>query len=109
MDGDTKSDQIVYNLSMPKNSLRIFIIVLLILLIPFFGNIFVEGWDWGVFDFIFAGAILFVVGLSIDCVIRRVKKPFYKFLAVAAIVLVFIALWVEMAVDGVSRLIDSLL
>lgn len=89
-------------------ALRILTIVLVILLIPFFGNIFVEGWNWGVFDFIIAGALLFATGAMIDCAIRKITSPLYRTLTVVSIVLAFILLWVELAVDAVSRLLSSL-
>lgn len=90
---------------MKTTIVRVAIGVGLILLIPFFGNIYVDGWNWGFFDFVFAGVLLFIVGLAIDFAARKVRHPLYKTLAISGIVLAFVALWVEMAVDGVSQLL----
>ncbi len=83
--------------------LRILIVVGLILLIPFFGNLFVEGWNWIVLDFIVMGALLFVTGLAIDFAIRRFPNPIQRILAIAAIIGALLLIWVELAVDAVSR------
>ncbi len=92
-----------------KNITRILTIVILILLIPLFGNIFVDGWNWGVFDFIFMGALLFVTGLAIDFVARKIANRTYRVIVIIAIVLVLIALWTELAVDAVSTAIKAMI
>lgn len=91
-----------------KNLIRILIIVALILLIPLFGNVFVDGWNWGVFDFITVGALLFVTGLAIDFAVRKIVNRTYRIIAIILIVLALITLWTELAVDAVSRFIMSL-
>lgn len=95
---------------MQKNIIRISIIVGIILLIPLFGNFFIQGWDWGILDFVFAGILFFITGLGIDFVIRKFKgKPLYQFLSVIVIIGILLLIWVEMAVDAVSRSIESLI
>jgi hypothetical protein len=91
---------------MKPNIARVALIVGLILLIPFFGNLYVEGWNWSPFDFVVMGTLLFVVGLAIDFTARKVTDPVNKVLAIGAIVLAFLALWTEMAVGAVSQLLD---
>lgn len=93
---------------MQKNIFRIVAVVGLILLIPLFGNIFVEGWNWGFFDFIVMGALLFLTGLAIDFAIRKINNPLHRVIAVVAIVLALILIWVELAVDAVSQLAEYL-
>jgi hypothetical protein len=90
---------------MKPNITRVALIVGLILLIPVFGNLYVEGWNWSLFDFIVMGTLLFVVGLAIDFAARNVADPTHKVLAIGAIVLAFLALWTEMAVGAVSQLL----
>ncbi len=91
-----------------KNITRILTIVVLILLIPAFGNMFVDGWNWGVFDFITMGALLFVTGLAIDFAARKITNRTYRVFAIIVIVLGLIALWTELAVDAVSTAIKSI-
>ncbi len=71
-------------------------IVILILLIPFIAMQFDNGSSWSVFDFVLAGVVLFVIGSVIDLAIQKAGK--YKVWVIAAIVLVFLWLWVELAV-----------
>lgn len=82
---------------MKRNITRIAIIVGIILLIPLFGNFFVEGWNWGVGDFIIMGILLFVTGLLIDLAARKINTPLHRILAIAAIVLGFLCIWVGLA------------
>ncbi len=82
--------------------------VLLILLIPLFGNFFIEGWNWGFFDFVFAFVALFVTGLLIDYVLRKYKNFNVRIAVISLILLAFVTLWVEVATDGVSRALSSM-
>ena len=76
-----------YNEEMQKrNIIRIAGVVGAILLIPLFGNIFVDGWNWGVLDFIVMGTLLFVTGLALDLAVRKIHKPIYRVGACVAIV-----------------------
>lgn len=88
-----------------KDFIRIAVIVGAILLIPVFGNLFVEGWDWGVFDFVLMGALLYATGLAITFVTRKIADPMYRVLACGVILLILIVLWAELAVDAVSHAI----
>lgn len=103
-----------------KNNIkRIAIVVGLILLLPLIGTLLNPsatvnggpggGWDWGFGDFIIMGALLFITGLAIDYAWRKINHPTYRVLAVLVIVFILLALWVELATDGVSRIIQSLL
>lgn len=93
---------------MPQNIIRIAVVVGVMLLVPLFGNLFIEGWDWGVGDFIVMGALLFVTGLAIDFAVRKLNRPLYRVIAVGAIVMMLILLWAELAVDAVSQSIRLL-
>ena len=92
-----------------KNIKVVLGIVCLILLIPLFGNFFVEGWNWSPLDFVFAFFMLFVTGLAIDFAIRKIGDLSSKILAVIFIILLFLAVWTELAVGAVSRVIDLIL
>lgn len=93
---------------MRNNAVRILASVGVILLVPVLGNLFVDGWNWALFDFIFAGTLLFVTGLAIDIVIQELANPIHKILAIILIIGVLIIIWLELAVDGVSRLLNVL-
>ena len=92
-----------------KNIRIVFGVVCLILLIPLFGNFFVEGWNWSPMDFVFAFCMLFVTGLAIDFVVRKFQNPTSKTLAVIFIVFLFLAIWTELAVGAISRIIGFIL
>lgn len=91
-----------------KNIINILFVVGIILLIPLFGNFFIDGWDWGVIDFIVIGLMLFITGLIIDLAARKIKNPAYRAIVIIGIVIVFLLGWVELAVDAVSRTIESI-
>ena len=93
---------------MKNNIVKITVFVAIILLIPVFGNLFVEGWNWGPLDFVIIGSLLFLTGLAIDIVSQKLTNPIYKILAVIIIIGVLMAIWVELAVDGVSQMLGVL-
>lgn len=49
-----------------KRIIRPALIAMLILLIPFFGNLYVDGWDWPWTAFVFFGTVLFTAGLAYE-------------------------------------------
>jgi hypothetical protein len=91
---------------MKNNTVKILVFVGVILLVPVAGNLFVEGWNWDLFDFIFAGTLLFITGLAIDFAIQKLVNPIHKILATVLIIGVLLMVWVELAVDGVSQLLS---
>lgn len=66
------------------------------------------GWDWGPLDFLIMGALLFATGLAIDFAARKLTNPIFRVLAITTIILALLAIWVEIAVDGVSQLLTLL-
>lgn len=83
---------------MQKSILRIAIVVGLILLVPLFGNITIEGWNWGPFDFVWAGALLFGTGLAYDLVARKGGTTAYRVAVGIALVTGFLLFWINAAV-----------
>lgn len=80
----------------------------LLLLIPFVltvrdGGTEGNGWNWGPFDFVAMGALLFAAGVALDGVWRRLKDPAIRLLACAGIVLILLLVWAELAVGAVSQ------
>jgi hypothetical protein len=97
-----------------KRVIRIIVVVGLILLVPLVmtikdGGVEGVGWNWTLSDFIVMGSLLFVTGLMIDFAIRKVKEPLHRVIAVAVIVLAFLALWAELAVGAIEQLVTLLL
>ncbi len=91
-----------------KNIIRIAIVVGLILLVPLTLQLTIgtgvdgQGFNWKIGDFIFAGALLFVTGLGIDTATRKITLPAHRIMAIGAIVLIFLAVWVHLAVGIVD-------
>ncbi len=85
---------------------RIAGIVGTILLIPLvLSNVRGSGWDWGPIDFVIMGMLLFITGVAIDYAIRKLGVTPKGIAAVCLITLALLAIWVELAVDGVSQLL----
>ncbi len=53
--------------------------------------------NWSLFDFLVAGAIILFTVLMIILIVRKVQKRF-RLLALAALVIVMSLIWVELAV-----------
>lgn len=81
-----------------KNIIRPLLVTLLMLLIPVFGNQFVDGWNWSLGDFIIMGALIFGTGLLVELAVRKIKKREHRYIAVFLIIFALVWLWVELAV-----------
>ncbi len=67
------------------------------LLIPFFANIFVNGWNWGIGDFIFAWIFFIILGLTYTYVTHMVTHRVGRVFAGIMVVLCFTFVWVMLA------------
>lgn len=76
----------------------IFAVPALLLSAAFFGNLFVEGWNWDAFDFIIAAILLFGTALFINGVIRSEKSFLTKVIISLIILLILSLIWIELAV-----------
>lgn len=85
-----------------KNVIRIVLITAGILLIPLVLQLTIgtgvdgQGWNWKLGDFVVVGILIFITGLLLDLAMRKMSK--YRVVVATAIVLLFIWLWVELAV-----------
>jgi len=52
--------------------------------------------NWTLFDFVVMGVLLFVAGLLLELVVAKAGK--YKAMAIVGVILLFVWLWVELAV-----------
>lgn len=67
------------------------------LLIPFFGNIFVQGWNWSLGDFMFAWVFFAMLGLTYTYVIHKVTDRIWRVVAGVTVVFCFTFVWVMLA------------
>lgn len=72
--------------------------VILVLLIPFISMQFTNEVNWGLFDFIVAGTLLFGTGLTIDFIIRKIKSTQNRIIIISIIFFLLLLLWAELAV-----------
>lgn len=81
-----------------RTYLKILLVVLGILCIPFIAMQFTTEVQWQLNDFLVAGVLLFV-GISLSVFIfRRHQKNKYRFLYLGICIALFALLWMEMAV-----------
>jgi hypothetical protein len=64
--------------------------------VPLVAMQFNTGVNWTLSDFVVMGVLLFITGNTIDLTMRKGGK--YRVLGVALIVILFLWLWVELAV-----------
>jgi hypothetical protein len=69
-----------------------------LLCIPLIGNVVSKEFDWSASDFGIAAVLLFGTAFLIDLIQRIVKNKTYKILISAAIVLLLLLTWAELAV-----------
>ena len=81
-----------------KNILLILTIVITILLIPLIAMQFTTEVNWEISDFLIAGVLLFVFGILIELIIRKVKQVNLKVVFIAVIILLLLLIWMELAV-----------
>src|SRR5688572_12275692 len=67
-----------------------------------------DGWRWGPGDFVAMGALLFGAGVTYEVLAGKLDRKVHRIAAGIAIVLCVLAIWVELAVDGVSRALRML-
>jgi len=91
--------KIAFNLIMiNKRLLLIIFCALIVLLIPLVAMQLTNEVNWTVFDFITAGILLVGTGLLIELTLRLIKKPKYRLVMCAAILIFLILIWAELAV-----------
>ena len=81
-----------------KNLLTILGIVLSILLIPLIAMQFSNEVNWSAFDFIVAGTLLFLMGLSIEFILNKFKTKKQRLIFLTLSLGAFLIIWIELAV-----------
>ena len=85
-------------MTLTKRLLIIIGTVMILLLIPFTAMQFTDEVNWGVMDFVIMGALLLAMGLLINMIGKRIRKRTSTILLMAAVVVVFLLVWAELAV-----------
>lgn len=85
-----------------KYMVRLAIVTGCLLLIPIFGNLYVEGWNWGPFDFVFAGSLVFGTGMAYQFVAQKSGVTSYRLAVGVALVTAFLLLWINAAVGVIG-------
>ena len=81
-----------------KRTTYLLIFGLIILLVPLIGMQLSSEINWGLFDFIVAGILIIVLILVLELIFRKVKSNKKRLWLVVLIGVVFIMIWVELAV-----------
>lgn len=71
---------------------------LLLLLFPLVGTLVSNEVNWSFFDFIIMGILILSMSFGIKQVVMTTKNTNYRVLIIGMILLVFILIWVELAV-----------
>lgn len=87
-------------------------VVVLILLVPLVGMQFTEEVNWGLFDFIFMGTLMFCTGLAYEVIARKGETVAYRAASGVALATTFLLVWANAAVgiigDGEENLASAL-
>jgi hypothetical protein len=89
-------ENLTVHLMQNKIIVRPLLVTGLILLIPFFGNLYVDGWNWPFPAFILAGTLLFASGLTYELVARKMNNKAYRFALGLAVATAFVLAWVNL-------------
>jgi hypothetical protein len=81
-----------------KRFIGILITVAILLLIPFAAMQFTNEMKWSRFDFVIAGVLLLGAGLTLEFILRTVKKIEYRIALGAALLIALFLVWAELAV-----------
>ncbi len=76
----------------------VILIVSALLLIPLIAMQFTSEVQWSAFDFIMAGLLLSVTGLTLEYIIRKVNRPVVKISLSIFILVALVLVWLELAV-----------
>ena len=71
---------------------------LAILAIPIVAMQFTDQVKWGISDFVVGGILIFGVAIALDIGRKKLKNRKYRNLILLLIILIFLIIWVELAV-----------
>jgi hypothetical protein len=67
------------------------------LIIPILGQLFVDGWNWGPGDFVFAWAFFNILGFTATFVTNKITHRGTRIAAGIIVVAIFAIIWVMLA------------
>jgi len=70
----------------------------LLLLLPLIAMQFTAEVNWTGFDFLVAAILLLATGFTAESIVRKIRTPKYKIIAVLSLIAVFLLVWIELAV-----------
>jgi hypothetical protein len=84
-----------------KSIVRAALVTVGILLIPLWGNFYVDGWNWDWHTFVVAGAFVFSSALTYQLVVKGMSNKAYRFAMGLAVATAFVLTWANfvLAVD----------
>ncbi|UMQ40048.1 hypothetical protein MKS83_11620 [Chryseobacterium sp. Y16C] len=84
--------------TLKQTNILIFALPALLLAVAFFCNLFVEGFNWSLPDFVIAGILLFGTTFVISLVVNSKNSLFSKLIICGIVLLVLLLIWIELAV-----------
>ncbi len=78
--------------------LRLALITFVLLLIPYFGNQYLEGWNWSPSDFVFAAILTLGAGVAYELFAKRSGNASFRAGAAVALGASFLLIWINGAV-----------
>lgn len=78
--------------------MKIVLIVIAILAIPFFAMLFTDEVKWRLFDFIIAFILLTSAGLVCKLIFKKVPSKTTRFILIGLLFLILLLIWLELAV-----------
>lgn len=84
---------------MQKNVLSALIYTAVLLLVPLYGNFYIEGWNWSGGDFVVMGAIIWIAAFLFELARTSTQNMTYKLAASIAVAASFLLVWVNAAVN----------
>lgn len=88
---------------MKKKIIRLALITACILLIPVFGNLYVNGWNWDPFDFVFMGTLIFGSGCAYLWIASKGNTITYRAAIGVALAATFLLIWINGAVGIIGN------
>ena len=67
------------------------------LIVPVLGQLFVDGWNWGLGDFIFAWVFFNLLGFTTIFVSNKINHKIGKIVGTVIVVAIFAFVWIRLA------------
>jgi hypothetical protein len=86
-----------------RSAVRIALATAFILLILLVAMQFSDQWNWDLFDFVFAGVLLFGTGLASELIARKSDNSAYRFAVGITVVSALLLIWINAAVGIIGE------